>query len=159
MLIHLSEVSTSVGKTSQLNIPYSKNVFSSRLGEFPIVEKGDAIFVFTCLEKGKVKIDGSFSMKAVAPCDRCLCDVSVPVSVSFSVEIDTAEGEELDTDKLLYNEILMKWPMKVLCKEDCKGICKKCGQNLNKGACNCDTIELDPRMAAIKDIFEKHKEV
>ena len=68
-------------------------------------------------------------------------------------------GFELDVDKLVYAEILVNWPMRVLCKDDCKGICKVCGMNLNKGACSCQRTELDPRMAAIQDIFNKFKEV
>ena len=49
--------------------------------------------------------------------------------------------------------------MKVLCKDNCKGICSRCGANLNKGDCGCDTWVPDPRMAAIQDIFKQFKEV
>ena len=69
------------------------------------------------------------------------------------------QNKELDTDKLLHNEILINWPMRVLCKEDCKGICSRCGANLNQGSCDCDTADLDPRMAVISDIFKNFKEV
>ena len=68
-------------------------------------------------------------------------------------------GFELDVDKLVYAEILVNWPMRVLCKDDCKGICKVCGMNLNKGTCSCDSFVPDPRMAAFQDIFNKFKEV
>ncbi len=74
-------------------------------------------------------------------------------------DIDYLIGFDLDVDKLIYGEILVNWPMKVLCKEDCKGICKVCGMNLNKGNCDCQRTELDPRMAAIQDVFNKFKEV
>ena len=49
--------------------------------------------------------------------------------------------------------------MKILCKPDCKGICPTCGRDLNTGTCDCDNFVPDPRMAAIKDIFEADKEV
>ncbi len=52
----------------------------------------------------------------------------------------TTIGFELDVDKLVYAEILVNWPMRVLCKDDCKGICKVCGMNLNKGTCSCDSF-------------------
>ena len=39
----------------------------------------------------------------------------------------------LDVDRLVYLEVLICWPLKVLCKEDCKGICSRCGKNLNEG--------------------------
>ena len=57
----------------------------------------------------------------------------------------------------MYCEILVNWPMKTLCTEACKGICKKCGTNLNHSSCTCDTVELDPRMAKIRDIFNNTK--
>ena len=68
-------------------------------------------------------------------------------------------GYDLDVDKLVYGEILMNWPMQVLCKEDCKGICSHCGKDLNEGPCSCEQESPDPRMAAIRDIFSKFKEV
>ncbi len=68
------------------------------------------------------------------------------------------DGFSLDVDALVHDEILMNWPAKILCKDDCKGICPVCGQNLNEGECGCDTFVPDPRMAVIQDIF-KNKEV
>ena len=62
-------------------------------------------------------------------------------------------------DKLLYNEILSEWPEKVLCREDCKGLCKVCGQNLNAGSCDCEEPGLDPRMSVVRDLFKNFKEV
>ena len=108
------------------------------------------------------------------PCGRCLEDV--PTSIHFDIEkkliisgdtlvdedmeqTDYLIGFEMDVDNLVYTEILVNWPMRVLCKDDCKGICKVCGHNLNKGECRCQRTELDPRMAAIQDVFNKFKEV
>ena len=62
-------------------------------------------------------------------------------------------------DLLITDEILMRWPIRVLCREDCKGICSQCGANLNYTQCGCEKEATDPRMAAIKDIFSKFKEV
>ena len=109
------------------------------------------------------------------PCSRCLEPVLVSCPVDYDEEIDMKlseeeriealdessfiQNKELDTDKLLHNEILINWPMRVLCKEDCKGICSRCGANLNQGSCDCDTADLDPRMAVISDIFKNFKEV
>ena len=78
---------------------------------------------------------------------------------SFDDEQIFVSGYELDTDALINNEILINMPVKVLCREDCKGICPVCGHNLNEGECGCDTFVPDPRMAAIKDIFNANKEV
>ena len=115
------------------------------------------------------------------PCDRCLETVEIPFSIQIDKELplqseysDTVEKEddgsmdeadsymedgELDVDRLIYNEILVNWPAKVLCKPDCKRICPKCGTNLNLENCDCEPGELDPRMAAFQDVFNKFKEV
>lgn len=69
------------------------------------------------------------------------------------------EEHELDVDRLIYDEILVNWPTKVLCKDDCKGICPVCGQNLNQQDCGCDRQVIDPRMAKFQDIFNEFKEV
>ena len=69
------------------------------------------------------------------------------------------QGYELDVDQLVCDELLLNLPMKVLCKEDCKGICNRCGANLNRTDCNCDRSSLDPRMSVIMDIFNQFKEV
>ena len=113
-------------------------------------------------------------MRVSIPCSRCLEEV--PTDIHFSIDKDIKLedsvvhdedvedndyliGFNLDIDRLIYGEILVNWPMKVLCRDDCKGICKVCGMNLNKGECNCQRTELDPRMAAIQDVFNKFKEV
>ena len=111
------------------------------------------------------------------PCDRCLKEVPYEFLIEFEKDMnlnelnqseahdETAEeknyidGYNLDVDKLLYNEILIGWPMKILCREDCKGICNMCGQNLNKGTCDCEDTSLDPRMSVIRDVFKNFKEV
>ena len=68
-------------------------------------------------------------------------------------------GYEMDVETLIDNEMIMSMPMKVLCKETCKGLCPVCGKNRNLGECGCDTFIPDPRMAAISDIFNAIKEV
>ena len=113
-------------------------------------------------------------MKLSAACDRCMEETTVILDLTFdrvvtSPEYHTEdeeaddksymEGYQLNVETFIYHEILVNWPVKILCKEDCKGVCSKCGQNLNERECGCDTFVPDPRMAAIKDIFCRDKEV
>ena len=65
----------------------------------------------------------------------------------------------IDAEKFAYGEILVNLPMKVLCGENCKGICNRCGTNLNHGNCGCDTTGTDPRMAKALEVFNSFKEV
>ena len=127
------------------------------------------------LEDKKLLIKGETKVTVVIPCDRCLEDVDTELDLSFeknvkpgvsdpdvddeSDEANYIDGYHLDVEQLLYNEILIGWPAKVLCSEDCKGICSVCGQNLNYGSCDCEDTSLDPRMSVIRDVFKNFKEV
>ena len=51
--------------------------------------------------------------------------------------------------EIVRESILAALPMKILCRDDCRGLCLKCGQNLNRGQCDCDTTEIDPRLAIL----------
>ena len=62
-------------------------------------------------------------------------------------ELSFIDGYMLDEDKLIMDEIVVALPTKVLCKEDCKGLCLRCGANLNEGECGCDRESLAPRMS------------
>ena len=124
-------------------------------------------------KKKEIFITGQAKVTLEIPCDRCLKGVEVPFALTFkkhvnldeevsdeeSDETNYIDGYYLDVDKLLYNEILVGWPMKVLCSESCKGICSVCGQNLNEGTCDCEDTGLDPRMSVIRDVFKNFKEV
>ncbi|MCX4317609.1 MAG: DUF177 domain-containing protein, partial [Lachnospiraceae bacterium] len=83
--------------------------------------------------------------------------VSIPVKIHVSLDFSQEEGSademeresyldgfHLDTDLLILGEILPSLPEKVLCREDCKGLCPMCGKNLNEGACGCRQEPSDP---------------
>ncbi|MBP5197889.1 MAG: DUF177 domain-containing protein [Lachnospiraceae bacterium] len=175
MLINLSDVLTKEGKTLKAQADIEMSEFVGGFGTFKITGNSgvdlDLSFngVNEALLKGKSQI--SFS----APCDRCLKDTTVVLDLDFEYVIHGPEfvGEDeedddqkpfidgyyLDTEALINNEILVNWPLKILCKEDCKGVCPVCGQDLNEKQCGCDTFVPDPRMAKFQDIFNANKEV
>lgn len=174
MLINLSDVLTSEGRVESVTVPLELTSFDSRLGSFPIVEKSDISFTFTNVGVDEAKVEGSVKLTFCAGCDRCLTEVLVPLTLDFErvvtspgvstedeeeADLNYMEGYQLNVETFVYNEILVNWPVKILCKDDCKGVCPKCGQNLNVRECGCDTFVPDPRMAAIGDIFNANKEV
>ena len=65
---------------------------------------------------------------------------------------ETFEGKQIELDPIVREQVLLALPMDSLCKEDCKGLCAQCGQNLNEAQCSCDPKPLDPRLAALKNI-------
>ena len=71
-------------------------------------------------------------------CARCLEEFTVPFKkkLRFVSEIDNKDPV-IDLEPQIREEIIIDYPIKPLCKEDCKGLCPKCGKNLNEGKCNC----------------------
>ena len=174
MLVNLTDVFTSEGKVVEKTISLEMTEFHSKAGDFQITEKSPVQLTMSNLGVGKALVEGTASVTLLMACDRCLEDVLVVMNLEFSRELlstdeqassiddenqDVIEGGQLNIETLINNEILINLPDKVLCKDNCKGICKQCGQNLNKGECGCDDFVPDPRMAAIKDIFNAKREV
>jgi uncharacterized protein len=174
MFINLSDVLSELHKPIDKVVPVEMTDIETALGFMPVIEKEDAHIVVKHVKQKELTIDGVCRLVLEIPCDRCLEPVATEFDLKFSKNIDLAaddnqideldeknyiDGYNLDVDKLLYNEMLIGWPMKILCSEDCKGICNTCGQNLNKGTCNCEDTSLDPRMSVIRDVFKNFKEV
>lgn len=177
MLIHLSDVLTEEGKCRTYEIPMNMKTVSYHGQDCEVI--GDPVMQLTLMNQGNyevaLKLTGSFETRI--PCDRCLeetlvsaeldVDTIIDCSEQFIPSTDVAEDEELpelqtyvtelhlDTDVLLKQEVPMVLPQKVLCQEDCKGICSQCGTNLNHSSCSCDEAPKDLRMAAILDIFNE----
>ena len=59
----------------------------------------------------------------------------------------------LDLRQPLREQIMLAMPIHLLCRPDCKGLCTNCGQNWNEGPCNCSAEDLDPRLAALKNLL------
>ena len=175
MLINLSEIMSVVDKVCEMEIPIELTEFRIGTEKYQFVKKSPVAIKVKNLGERKVDIRAKFNCILEIPCSRCLTGVEVPFDIEVEKEIDFNKTEEeraedldetnfitgfnLDVDTLVYDEILIELPYHVLCKEDCKGLCKQCGKNLNSGSCQCDNEDLDPRMAVIRDIFKNFKEV
>lgn len=123
---------------------------------------------------GYIRMSLTLSVDYVASCARCLEDVSG--SFSFDVErtvvtprmtegltedrIDelvVVEDGFLDIDELLLEVLELSIPFRFLCREDCLGLCSKCGKNLNEGKCSCETKEFDPRLEPLRRLLAEMK--
>jgi uncharacterized protein len=121
----------------------------------------------------KTDVSGAVKVPLEVDCTRCLTPVRTLLDIRFDVDfvgrdmvpearethlestdldVDVVEGNELDLTHLAREQILLNLPETILCREDCKGICPKCGSDLNAGNCNCSEDEIDPRWAALKDL-------
>src|SRR6266480_5598526 len=68
------------------------------------------------------------------------------------VDEETYAGKEIDLSAAVREQILLQIPSPPVCREDCPGLCAKCGKDLNEGECGCDRAVVDPRWAALKGI-------
>ena len=64
-------------------------------------------------------------------------------------------GEIVDLSELIREAIVINAPVRELCSEDCKGICPRCGANLNEGECQCEEDQVDPRLAPLRKLLEE----
>ena len=117
---------------------------------------------------GVLMMTGSIRTTIHGICDRCAAefdrDIDFPIDVVLVTEfaneenedewVFPLEGDSADLDDIVRTVFVLNLDSKLLCKEDCAGLCCRCGKNLNDGPCNCQK-ELDPRFAALKQLLEK----
>ena len=117
---------------------------------------------------GVLVMKGEITTCIHGTCDRCTKDfdrdVLIPIDVVLVTEMANEEnedewvfpleGDSADLDDIVRTVFVLNLDSKLLCKEDCKGLCHRCGKNLNDGPCSCQK-ELDPRFAALKQLLEK----
>lgn len=123
------------------------------------------------LKGDEVRVKGDIGGQLDVACDRCLQPAVYPVSLSFDAHLIPAatyqatnkfeleeadldysvlEGEdEIDLDGMVREQLLLALPVRLLCREDCRGLCADCGINLNEGACQCRAGKIDPRWGAL----------
>jgi DUF177 domain-containing protein len=125
------------------------------------------------LAASEVFVNGHVDTRAQVECDRCLKPIEVPVSADFELEYITGseyessavaelteaelsvsvfDGDAIDVDEIVKEQVLLTVPTRMLCREDCKGICPQCGTDKNTGECECVTEDIDPRWAALKNL-------
>lgn len=174
MLLNLTDYFKAVKSHGTETVTFEAEEIVSEGVRYKIISKPDIPFDIANVGDGQVRFTASGRFIIASECDRCLKPVEVDIDLDMDYlviepdgyrDIDNDEqyfmiGYELDCELLIHNELIMSLPMKILCREDCKGLCPKCGRNLNEGDCGCDTFVPDPRMAAIQDIFNAYnKEV
>ena len=121
----------------------------------------------------EVEVSGTLTTTVETPCARCLKPVLIPIKTEFFERFVTAvswraeeqhelasedlnlsvfDGETIDLDELVREEIELATPVQVFCREDCKGLCPVCGVDWNLKSCECGTQEIDSRWEKLKDL-------
>jgi len=135
----------------------------------------DAVRILGKLHKGiaQVDLEGQINATAEIECSRCLTPIQSILNIPFKVayiteefytkekdselhgddlEIAIYDGEKIDLVDLAREQLLLNLPTQTFCSENCQGLCSKCGANLNSNPCNCETKEIDPRWAKLKNL-------
>ncbi len=111
------------------------------------------------------KLNGKAECYLEAVCSSCLDAVknefSYEVVETFAkteYDDDTVllELNEIDTGEQVYQNLIMNLPLKVVCSDDCKGLCTKCGVNLNTSTCDCESKgEINPKFEKLLTFFDE----
>lgn len=122
---------------------------------------------------GVIALTGRLTGCVELDCDRCLEPVERPVDIELDLEFlpnqqlgdkanlelhsddlkrDEIDGSEINLIDIAREQILLDLPQQFFCRDDCKGLCEKCGTNLNLKECDCEDDEIDPRWAALQNL-------
>jgi uncharacterized protein len=121
----------------------------------------------------EVELRGKLDAKLEAPCDRCVKTVELPISLEFTerfvravnwaaeeqheldeedLNLAVFDGEGIELDDVVREEILLAVPATVLCHEGCRGLCSICGVDRNLNDCQCESSEIDSRWQKLKEL-------
>ena len=154
---YLLEASPGTSSLIEVDYPYLRvedTDFKQIKGKFRATRTGEGIY-----------IAGIFETKTDVKCVRCLTDAYVPVTMElgelfYYPPYTAPEGEytigvdgNADLGPLIRELSYLNLPMKPICREDCQGLCFECGQNLNLADCGCEADDIDPRLAALEQLF------
>lgn len=163
------------------NLEKSPFEFESEIAAAEIDLKGenfrlkDAVKVKGTLSQhiAQIDVEGEIAAVIEVECVRCLQPIDDFLQAEFKVAYVTPEnytqakeaelgandldaaifaGDKIDLIELAREQILLNAPEKIFCREDCRGLCEKCGANRNLINCNCEEKEIDPRWSALKNL-------
>ncbi len=156
--IELEPIYNNEGAAFNFEFPLDLSDFSYN-GGYPFIEPVQVIGEVKN-STGIVTLTGKANFTLSLTCDRCTQvltrSFSVPIEHTLVTHVNDEANDDLvvtdtfryDVGPLIYEDVVLYLPTKILCRDDCAGICSRCGKNLNDGPCACEK-EVDPRWAAL----------
>lgn len=168
MLLELSKIIEKPGAF----LPFETSVDLSTLcfgGQYPVRESVRAAGEIRNTA-GVLLMHGTVHAALRGVCDRCAQPFERALAIPFQAVLVTSlenedeadvwtfllEGTRADLDEIVTSVFVLNMDSKLLCKENCAGLCCRCGANLNEGPCKC-TPEVDPRLAVLKQLLQNKK--
>ena len=160
------------GEVKKINIDY---ILSTEQIDGVSFEDAHVVGVLTD-NSGYMRLKLQATLFYHGECARCLAPVDGVFSLDFERTVTTEgtideerleeledeyvvlKGHELSVDDALLEEVALSFPTRLLCSEDCEGLCPKCGKPKREGDCGCPTREIDPRLAVLAKFFDSDKE-
>lgn len=150
-------------KVYELNFHLEFDVKKLQRDDF-VVELADKLKVkgTATLDGEDILLKGTIETKIKSFCSRCLAPVDYPLMIDFEEKYSKKQGEDIymitedriNLEEMIIDDVILSYPAKILCSDDCKGLCPVCGKNLNEGQCECLKDIIDPRLEALKQFFK-----
>ncbi len=142
MIIDLKKLRTSGKQESDFYFEYSPEENLSEIPETKIVAPIKITGTVTLTDVHSAYIEGEIVYTLKGECTRCLSVTEREYLVEFGEQVGDGEdypvvNDKVDLAKIVFDRVITSLPMNFLCKDDCKGICPKCGVNLNQEECKC----------------------
>ncbi|MDO4987756.1 MAG: DUF177 domain-containing protein [Synergistes sp.] len=149
-------------------------------GQIYTLESDILTDISACRTEGRVVMTLSLSARVSAPCSRCLETAHKDIAGEFRYILsldrdetaeDTAKDascgdddivvldsweDDVDLGPIVWESLISLLPSAMLCRDDCKGLCPQCGENLNKKRCGCKVGVRDPRFDVLKNLMEEN---
>ena len=168
MIIDLNQMLR--GEVNVINIDF---VLTPEIIEDVTFEGGARVFGKITNNAGYMRLTLKAELPYVGECARCLDEVRGVFSLDFERTVVTeglvsderleesvdeyivADDGKLVLDDAVREELLIDFPRKLLCSDECEGLCPKCGKPKKEGDCGCVTKEIDPRLEVLKKLLDK----
>lgn len=170
MLIKINEI-----PNEGLNLNYIEDPDNLDLGKGVRTEEGISVNVKVTKYENIISVAGRIGGTLIMECSRCLKEFPYSINPSFHInytpveefnkeehelkkedlDINFYSGESIEITDLVVEQILLATSIKPLCKQDCLGLCPRCGKDLNTGRCTCEVARETPFSTAFKDFLKK----
>lgn len=164
MILQLSDILNRKDRAKEINFQFDFNKINQEndevVGLEPVVVEGNVKN-----EDDYVIFQAKVNTTLQLTCSRCLEAFSYTVDLAVyekftnnkskedDFDVILIEGDSINIAEIIVDNIISALPIKRLCSKDCKGLCQQCGKNLNKDTCECDSGDIDIRLANLKDLF------
>lgn len=167
MRVNLCEIIDMPGKS----LPFfceldTERLVSPAIIEFVTIPVAEGLITNTA---GILALTGGITCRLKCECDRCgtefTYELALPLDVRLAANLEDEDnpdiflldGDWLDLSDVLETCFILGTETKFLCREDCAGLCDRCGKNLNEGPCSCGK-QIDPRLAVLQQLLDKKDE-